>query len=143
MCAADLLARQDHSEIRLRQKLATREYSEEEIDDAVEKLKKYNYLDDKRACANQFDLMYRSNRYSVLQICAKLFKLGFDQQLIEECKPDDCSEHDELTALKLLNAKFKTLPEDRKIQQFLATKGFDYSAISSAANKFKNNFESK
>ena len=143
MYATDLLARQDHSETRLRQKLAAREYPEDEIEDTISKLKKYSYLNDERACTNQFDLMYNSNKYSVRQICAKLFQLGFDQSLIEKCKPEDCSEHDELTALKLLKSKFKTLPEDRKIQQFLATKGFDYSSISSVADKFKDSFESK
>ena len=138
ICAVDILARQDQSETRLRQKLALRKYSEDEINDAIEKLKKYNYLNDQRACSNQFELMYQSNRYSVKQICYKLYQLGFDRQLIDSCKPEDYEEHDEATAFHLLKSKFKTIPEDKKILQFLSTKGFSYSVISIAADKFKN-----
>ncbi len=138
--ATDLLARQDYSETRLRQKLALRKYSESEIDEAVEKLKKYNYLNDETACAYQFELMYQSNKYSVQQICAKLFKFGFETQLIEKCKPKDYEEHDERVAILMLCSKFKTLPENKKLWQFLSTKGFDYSTISAAVDEFKNNF---
>ena len=136
VCATDLLARQDHSEARLRQKLKTRKYSEQEINDAINTLKKYNYLNDERACSYQFDIMYQSNRYSMRQIYAKLIHLGFDEQIIDKCKPDDYEEHEELTAVHLLQAKFKTVPENIKMQQFLYTKGFNYSVISSAIDQF-------
>ena len=138
ICAVDLLSRQDHSETRLRQKLTLRKYSDDDINDAIEKLKKYNYLNDQRACSNQFELMYQSNRYSVKQICYKLYQLGFDKQLIDSCKPENYEEHDEATAIHLLKSKFKSVPEDKKILQFLSTKGFSYSTISAAANEFKN-----
>ena len=138
VCAVDLLARQDQSENRLRQKLTLRKYPEDEINNAIEKLKKYNYLNDQRACSNQFELMYQSNRYSVKQICYKLYQLGFDQQLIDSCKPEDYEEHDEAAALHLLKSKFKSIPEDKKILQFLSTKGFSYSVVSAAADEFKN-----
>ena len=141
ICATDLLARQDHSESRLRQKLTTRKYTEEEINEAIEKLKKYNYLNDERACKNQFDLMYQSNRYSMRQICIKLLNLGFEEQLINKLKPEDYEEHDILVAVRLLKMKFKTLPENKKMQQFLYTKGFNYSVISSAIEQFKNDIE--
>lgn len=141
ICAVDLLARQDHSEARLRQKLATRKYSQEDIDEAIAKLKKYNYLNDERACSNQFDLMYQSERYSVRQICAKLFNLGFEEQLINKCKPESCEEHEELTAVRLLQMKFKKPTDVKKMQQFLYTRGFDYSVITSAVDKFKIDVE--
>ena len=142
MCAGDILSRQDHSEARLRQKLIFRKYSEEEIDDAIEKLKKYNYLNDERSCNNQFEIMYSSNRYSVRQICFKLVQLGFDDHLVESCVPKDYIEHDEVVAKRLLQVKFKTMPEDKKLWNFLSTKGFDYTTISSAINKFKDENDS-
>ena len=138
VCAADILARQDHSEARLRQKLSVRKYPENEIEDTIEKLKKYNYLNDERACENQFDIMYSSNKYSVRHICFKLVQLGFDEQLVKSFKPEDYEEHDIIVAENLLKSKFKTVPEDKKLWNFLSAKGFDYSIISMTINKFKN-----
>ena len=141
ICAGDLLARQDQSESRLRQKLIDRKYSEDEINDAIEKLKKYNYLNDERACSNQFDIMYQSNRYSVRQISNKLFQMGFSKELIASFIPENYDEHDELTAIRFLKSKFKTLPENKKMWQFLSTKGFGYSVVSNAIEKFKSDME--
>ena len=140
VCATDLLARQDHSEARLRQKLKVRKYSEEDIDKAIDTLKKHNYLNDERACDYQFDIMYNSNKYSMKQIYAKLMSLGFEEQLINKYKPEDYEEHEEFTAVRLLKMKFKTPTEIKKMQQFLYTKGFDYSVISSSINQFKIDF---
>ena len=117
-----------------------KKYPEEEIDNAIEKLKKYNYLNDERACKNQFEIMYNSKKYSVKQICYKLIQLGFDENLIESCKPEDFSEHDEIVAVKFLQTKFKSfqnVTDEKKLWIFLNGKGFDYSAISFAINKFK------
>lgn len=141
ICAVDLLARQDQSENRLRQKLIDRKYSEDEINDAIEKLKKYNYLNDERACSNQFEIMYQSNRYSVRQISNKLFQMGFSKELIASFTPENYDEHDELTAIRFLKSKFKTLPENKKMWQFLSTKGFAYSVVSNAIEKFKIDME--
>ena len=137
--ATDLLALQDYSETRLRQKLIDREYPEDEINDAIDKLKKYKFVDDERTCSSRFEMMYNSNRYSTRNICFKLSQLGFDEQLIRSCKPEDYSTHDEIVAEKLLRSKFKTMPDDnKKLWTFLSAKGFDYSIVSSAVNKFKN-----
>ncbi len=141
ICATDLLARQDHSEVRLRQKLAVRKYPKEEIDDAIEKLKKYNYLNDERACGYQFDMMYQSNRYSMRQISAKLFTAGFKEELINKFKPEDYEEREERVAFHLLKAKYKNPTDIRKMQQFLYAKGFEYSIITSAVEKFQLDME--
>ena len=138
MCATDFLARQDHSESRLRQKLKMRDYSPEDIEDAISKLKKYNYLNDQKACSAQFDLLYSSNKFSMRQIYVKLIKLGFDSQLIESLIPSDNDEHEKLTAVNLLHSKFKTAVEDKKMWQFLATKGFESSVVYSAVDEFKS-----
>ena len=137
ICAVDLLARQDQSEARLRQKLINREYPKKEIDEAIDRLKQLNYLNDQRACSYQFDIMYQSNRYSFMQICNKLFQMGFAKELIDSFKPEDCEDHDKSTAIHFLKSKFKTLPEDKKMWQFLSTKGFSYSVISNAIDKYK------
>ena len=141
VCATDLLERQDHSEARLHQKLKIRKYSEEDINKAIDILKKYNYLNDERACSYQFDIMYQSNRYSMRQIYAKLLNLGFKEELIDKFKPEDYEDHEEIVAIHLLKSKFKKLTEIKKMQQFLYTKGFDYSVITSVVDKFKIDIE--
>ena len=141
ICAVDLLARQDHSEARLRQKLAIRKYSQEEINEAIAALKKHNYINDERACSYQFEIMYQSNKYSMRQIYSKLLNLGFKENLIDKFKPEDYEEHEEITATTLLKTRFKKPTEVKKLQQFLYTKGFDYSIISSAVEKFKCDVE--
>ena len=141
VCATDLLERQDHSEARLRQKLKVRKYAEEDINKAIDILKKYNYLNDERACSYQFDIMYQSNKYSMRQIHNKLLTLGFKEELIDKIKPEDYEEHEEAAAAHLLKTKFKKPTEIIKMQQFLYTKGFDYSIITSAVDKFKIDIE--
>ena len=141
MCAADLLSRQEQSEARLRQKLAMRKYPQNEIDEAINKLKQNNYLDDKSTCENQFDILYQSKRYSAQQICFKLINYGFERQLVESFIPADIDEHDREVAVKMLRSKFKTLPDDRKMYQFLSTKGFNSSVASDSIDDFKSQFE--
>ena len=46
-----------------------------------------------------------------------------------------------MTAVRLLKMKFKKLTDTRKMQQFLYTRGFDYSIITSAVDKFKIDVE--
>ena len=141
VCATDLLEHQDHSEARLRQKLKIRKYSDEDINKTIETLKKYNYINDERACSYQFDIMYHSDKYSMRQIYAKLLTLGFKEELIDKFKPEDYEDHEEIAAICLLKSRFKKPTEIKKMQQFLYTKGFDYSVITSAVDKFKIDIE--
>lgn len=137
MYASDLLSRQDQSEFRLKQKLLMKNYPADEVEDTISKLKQHNYLNDERACNNQFELMFKSKRYSVRQIQFKLMQLGFDDSLIQSCTPDDFSTHDFEVAIKFLQSKFKTLTDDKKMWSYLNTKGFDHSTIFNSINNFK------
>ena len=141
MKATDLLARQDQSERSLKRKLSARKYSPDEINDAVDKLKKHNYLDDRQTCARQFERLYAEGKLSLKQICAKLLQRGFDLPLIDKQIPEDVDEHERATALRTLRSKFKALPEDKKMWQHLSYRGFDGDAIAFAINEFKNDFE--
>ena len=139
MKATDLLARQDQSESRLRQKLSARDYSKSEIDAALETLKARKYLDDEATCGRQFERLYEGGKLSLRQIYAKLMHFGFSMALIDKFVPDDVDEHEKSAALRNLRAKFKTVPEDKKIWQYLSARGFDGDAITSAVEAFKRN----
>ena len=140
--ATDLLARQDQSSTVLRRKLLFKNYDAAEVDEAIDKLKKYNYLDDEETCRQQFKSFYAEGRLSVRQIVAKLIQRGFDKDFIEQLIPDDSDEHERFAAERLLKKKF-TCTDDKtfkaKAWQFLAARGFDGDIISSAVENFLQN----
>ena len=136
--ATDLLAKQGQSSTHLRRKLLARKYDAAEVDEALAKLKKYNYLDDEETCRHQFESLYSEGKMSVRQIVMKLIQQGFDKNFIEQFIPDDSDEHERLAAEKLLAKKF-TRGENfdkGKAWQFLKARGFDGEIISSAVENF-------
>ncbi|MBQ7705314.1 MAG: regulatory protein RecX [Selenomonadaceae bacterium] len=132
--AADLLARQEQSEKVLRKKLLLRKYETEEIDAAIDKLKKYKYLNDEETCANMFENLYAEERLSVKQICLKLIQRGYDSDFIQNLIPADTYQHEYNAALKIAVKKFAgnnsaDLKFKQKFWQHLASKGFDSEII--------------
>ena len=136
MKATDLLAHQDQSEKILRQKLSMKKYAADEIDDAINKLKKYHYLNDEETCTRIFENLYAEERLSVKQICVKLIQRGYDSELVKNLIPSDTYEHEYKIALKIATKKFATKQFDdnlklkQKIYQHLTSKGFESEIIS-------------
>ena len=137
--ATELLSRQEQSSVFLRRKLLARNYDAAEVDEALAKLKKYNYLDDEETCQRQFENFYAEGKLSVRQIVVKLIQRGFDKNFIEQLIPNDSDEYERLVAEKWLEKKFTRGENfDRaKAWQFLATRGFDSEIISSAIEDFQ------
>ena len=135
--ATDLLANQEQSSKVLRRKLLARKYDAAEVDDALAKLKQYNYLDDAEACKRQFENFYTEGRLGVRQIVVKLIQRGFDKDFIDGLIPDDADAHDLTVAARLLEKKFTRGNVDRaKAWQFLAARGFDGDILSAAVDNF-------
>ena len=141
--AVDLLARQEHSTQKLREKLRQRGYEEEEIEAAIQRLEEKPYLNDEDACARQFQYLYENSRSSVKQIQAKLMQRGFESSLIRSCIPADTFQRETRAALHCLRLKFRAGAEARKMMQHLYTRGFDSSAMRAAIDAFQqeNNTE--
>lgn len=143
MKATDLLARQDQSEKILRQKLA-RKYEGAEVDDAINKLKKYNYLNDEETCAKLFENLYNEEKLSVKQICVKLIQRGYDSDFVKNLIPAETYEHEYNAALKIATKKFagKNPTDDlkfkQKIWQHLAAKGFESEIVSAVVTEILN-----
>ena len=138
MKATELLANQEQSSEVLRKKLLVRKYDAQEVDAAIDKLKKYNYLDDEETCRRQFENLYAAGKLSIRQIIIKLIQRGFDKNFIEELIPDDAEEYERLTAENLLAKKF---PDGKKFDrakawQFLSARGFDSEIISAVIENF-------
>jgi regulatory protein len=143
MKATDLLSRQDQSEKILRQKLLARQYEESEVDAAIDKLKKYNYLNDDETCARIFKILYDEERLSVKQIQMKLIQRGYNSDFIKNLIPDDTYEHEYNAALKIANKKFggkvsNDMKGKQKIWQHLAAKGFSSEIVSTVIEEILN-----
>ena len=136
MYAVDLLARQEQSEKRLREKLQRKGYEEEEIEAAMARLHEKHYLNDEEACQRQFDYLYRESRSSVRQICLKLQQRGFDGSLVRQCVPDDAFEREQKAALKNLSLKFKPSADPQKMLVSLYRQGSDNSVCREAVEEY-------
>ena len=145
MKATDLLAISEQSSKNLRQKLLARKYDVEEVDAAIEKLQKYNYLNDEEFCKRKFEILYSEGKLSVKQICVKLIQKGFDSELVKKFIPEDIYEHEFNAATNALEKKFSRQIFDdskaewkfkNKLWQHLASKGFESEIISEVVEKF-------
>ncbi|MBQ7629819.1 MAG: regulatory protein RecX [Selenomonadaceae bacterium] len=145
MKATDLLAMSEQSSKSLRQKLLARKYDAAEVDAAIEKLQKYNYLNDEEFCKRQFEILYSAGKLSVRQIFVKLIQRGFDSAFVESLIPADNYEHDLNAATNALEKKFtrQTFEDAKaaykfksKLWQHLSSKGFSSEIISDAIEIF-------
>lgn len=139
--AVDILARQEYSEQKLREKLQRKGYEEEEIDAAIRRLVEKHYLDDAAACQRQFDFLYQESRKSVRQICLKLQQRGFERSLIRDCVPQDTYEREKEAAMRVLSLKFKPSADRQKMLASLYRSGFDSSALQAAVTEYTADIE--
>lgn len=140
VAAVDILARQEYSEAKLREKLARKGYTEEEMDAAIARLKERHYLDDAAACQRQFDFLYHESRSSLRQICLKLRQRGFSKEDVDACRPKDFYEREKGAALRVLALKFPRGGERQKMMANLYQKGFDASAARAAIAEYQERF---
>lgn len=136
MYAVDLLARQEQSSAKLREKLGRKGYSEEETEAAIQRLMELHYLDDAGACQRQFDFLYEESRSSVRQIVAKLMQRGFESSMIKGCIPSDTYEREKDAALRVLALKYRRPTDPRKMMANLYQKGFAVDAARAAVETF-------
>ena len=107
------------------------------IEDAIDYVKKFNYINDERYAENYFN--YKSKSKSICQIKMELISKGIDSGIIENLLMDDRS--DEEALYNLLKKKIKN-PEEmdenkiRKVYAYLYRKGFNTELISSALRDY-------
>ena len=136
--AVELLARQEQSSARLREKLRQRDYEAEEIDAAIARLEERHYLNDEESCARQYQKLYEESGMSVRQIEQKLLTRGFPSSLVRASAPkDEGGEERELNAaLRSLRSRFRAAALRAKMKQFLYRRGFSYGICDSATSAF-------
>jgi regulatory protein len=137
-----LLSRQDYSVFKITQKLRSKEYSEDEISQAIDKLKAQNYLREEEYIRSKIKSMLRkgySNSY--IQRKLSLEELTIDHILIDTLR-DDCNLSPDEQISDLINKKLrnKEIPNNfpemmkfkNKIISYLIARGFSYQDAKSA-----------
>jgi regulatory protein len=145
-CGVGLLARREHSEFELRQKLSIREFAEADIELAIERLLEKNYLSDSRFAIST--CRYRANRgYGWRYIANELKQKGVCSIIIQELR-NNCEIDWYLQAELAYNKRFGERgikdPKEAKKEQakkirFLQYRGFSHDEIFAIVNIFTSN----
>ncbi len=140
-CGVGLLARREHSEHELRQKLTSREFASYEIDIAIERLLEKDYLSDTRFA--QSTCRYRANRgYGWRYIANELKQKGVCSTIVQQLQKN-CEIDWYLQAELAYNKRFgenrvknsqTTQKEQAKKIRFLQYRGFSTDEIFALVN---------
>jgi regulatory protein len=139
------LARRLHSEKELRLKLLKNRYNTDLIDEALDELKKLNYLDDEKF-AYEFVEEKSKRGWGKNKIKAALISRGLQSKIINKVldeEIDNALEYEK--AFELANKKlrilsgrnFEVIKLKQKINAFLVSKGFDFDVIREVVDKLK------
>ncbi len=134
--AMNLLQKRDYTEYKLREKLKEGQYSEEVIDEAVDYLKSYKYLDDERYADDY--IRYHLKDKSKARLKQDLMQKGISADIVDRVLSaayEDENEDPEIQlCAKLLKKKHydsenMSYEEKQKIMAFLYRKGFSGDVI--------------
>ncbi len=131
--ALHLLDDMARTESQLRQKLKNGEYPPDIIDQAVDYVKSYGYLNDE-AYARDF-IETRKNKKSRQELYGLLMQKGLDKKLVQQALDDVYGEEDAKYAIRLLMQKRHFDPETadeserQKFLSYLVRKGFSYEDV--------------
>ena len=125
--AMHLLERQERTERQLRDKLLQSRYPQEAVEDAVDYVKRFHYLDDERY-ARVF-IRYHQDKKGRLRLAGDLARRGVSKDVIERCMEEEYLSDDREKIAGLLEKKH-FMPdtadgkEYKRIFQFLLRRGF-------------------
>lgn len=138
--AVNLLSFRSRSEKELRTRLKQKDYEENWIDQAIEKLKYYGYINDE-----SFARMLARDKQNIKKLGSRgvkeeLRQKGIDKETIEEVLDEVFDRQKELEqAIELCEKKFRTLGEKdplpkrkQKVFQLLIRKGYTFEVANKA-----------
>lgn len=129
-----LLQYREQSEKDLTRKLKDRDYEAEEIEEAMEKLKYYGYIDDETLAEDLFETYRKRGIYGDAYIQRKLKEKGLETEQHLSLEEETGS------AIVLLQKKAKGNPklltDYRRAAAFLMRRGFSRSAMTVALREF-------
>ncbi len=141
-CAFTHMSRSEKSEKQLREHLFKKEFSENTIEKIMARLKELNYVDDLSYARNFVEHSLSSGKKALR---FKLKTKGISDSIINEVL-ENVTDDDQLRkAIELAEKqlpkyqKYELYDQKRRLNDFLARKGFEWDVISSAIEKVFNN----
>ncbi len=130
--AMHLLEKMDRTEHNLREKLRLNGYPEKLIDDAVEYVKRYHYIDDLRYAENY--IRFHQDRKSAQGLKLDLMKKGVAKELIEQALLEEYQSDEQEMIAQILQKKGyfsgEKLPaEQQRMYRYLLRRGYKSSDI--------------
>ena len=130
--AMHLLEKMDRTERNLREKLRLNGYPEKLIDDAVEYVKRYHYIDDLRYAENY--IRFHQDRKSAQGLKLDLMKKGVAKELIEQALLEEYQSDEQEMIAQILQKKGyfsgEKLPaEQQRMYRYLLRRGYKSSDI--------------
>ena len=132
----NLLTSREYTEYQIREKLKQGLYPDEVIDEAVEYIKSYHYIDDRRYVKDY--IIYYSDSRSRGRIEQDLLRRGirkelitavYEEDLYEEKLPDEIPLMEKWLEKKKYDKEHATYQEKQKMGAFLYRKGFSLDNI--------------
>ena len=143
-----LLQKKDYTEMELRRKLHEGEYPQNAIDEAIDYVKSFHYIDDERYCKAYINCY--SSKWSKQQITTKLLAKGIDKRLTytvyEELLQDgqlNCNEEDlirDIVRKKHYDSNVSDVKQRQKLYQHLLYKGFSMEKIKQVLGENNEDF---
>lgn len=132
----NLLKNREYTEYQLREKLRQGIYPEAVIDEAIEYLKSYHYIDDRRYVKDYITYYSESRSRGRIEqdllrkgICRNLIRTVCEEDLEEDKLPDEILLMKKLLEKKNYRAESADYPERQKLKAFLYRKGFSLDNI--------------
>ena len=127
------------SESEMRMYLKKKEYREDEIDQTIERLKGYRYIDDLAFAKEMVRCKTALRPMGKRALWHALYKAGLDKQIIEKSLLDYPDEQEQKACDALCEKLMQKNGMDRqglaKTQRALAARGFSYEMVSQAMQK--------
>jgi len=140
----NLISKKTYTERALIEKLKSKNFSENIINQITNELKNYKYLNDEEFIYEYARAKIEEKPMGKYRLKQELFNKKFDENLIKECIEKIYKEfNEEELAQKALNSKFKNLKENfneklvQKIYNFLLSRGFSYEIINNIVSRLK------
>lgn len=127
--AVRFLAQAERSEAEVRRRLTSREYDENEIENAIARLRELNYINEERMAHQESDVLSTRRLLGKHRVNHRLESRGVNEKIREEVI-GEIEEGDELNrACLLLKSKFKSSEDFAKAGRFLYARGFDEEVV--------------
>ena len=138
-----ILQKSDKTESQLRQKLREGGYPPFLIEDALDYVKGYHYVDDRRYAS--YYVSQQGKKRSVKRLRQDLRQKGISEELIEAALDSEKVDEEESIlafARKKITSLQPSTPEDwQKVYRYLASKGYEYGQICRTISRLRGEEE--